>query len=233
MSADSGTPPPEDQPEWSDWSSDTLHAPDDISSLSADVLAFRREDRARRRRQRWLRLAGWGRARGYGVSVPMILAAALVVVGLGTLLVVVGPSGTGRPTGDLSVGRPGGTIQPVSLAQVDGQTFPATSIVGPAAVLLVPSDCRCAGLVPIVVRAAVGAHLHPYVIETTVDGARTDVAAVNATATALVDRAGILLADYGSLGTAPTLLRLDAQGHVRSVRTGVTGDDLAAAVLAG
>lgn len=233
MSGDGSPPAPEDQPEWSDWSSDTLHTPDDISSLSADVLALRREDRARRRRQRWLQLAGWGRVRGYGVSVPMIVAAALVVAGLGTLLVVVGPSGTGRPTGDLSVGRPGGTIQPVALAQVDGSTFPATSIIGPAAVLLVPAGCDCAGTVPVVVQAAVGAHLHPYVIEATVDGARADIAAVGVTATALVDRPGVLLANYGSLGSSPTLLRLDAQGHVRSVRTGVTNDAAAAAVLAG
>lgn len=224
---------PEDQPEWSDWSSDTLHAPDDISSLHADVLALRREDRARRRRQRWLRLAGWGRVRGYGVSVPMIVAAALVVAGLGTLLVVVGPSGTGRPTVDASVGRPGGTIAPVLLAQVDGQSFPATSITGPAAVLLVPTSCGCAATVPVVVQAAVGAGLHPYVVEPTADAARSDAGGLGATGTALVDRPEALLADYGSLGTAPTLLLLDAQGHVRTVRTGVTTADARAAVRAG
>jgi hypothetical protein len=233
MNDDTGVPGPEDQPEWSDWSSDTLHAPDDISSLRADVIAFRREDRARRRHQRLLRLAGWGRIRGYGISVPMIVAAALVVAGLGALLVAVGPSGTGRPSGDLSVGRPGGTIAPVALAQVDGKTFPATSIIGPAAVLLVPASCGCADTVPAVVQAAVSDHLHPYVVELTKDAARADLAAVGADGIALVDRSGALLADYGLLGTAPTLLRLDPQGHVRSVRTGVTTTDIAAAVRAG
>lgn len=233
MSDDNGTPPPEDQPEWSDWSSDTLHAPDDISSLRADVLAFRREDRAHRRRQRWLRLLGRGRVRGYGISIPMIVVAALVVGGFGAFLVVVGPSGTSRPSGELSVGRPGGTILPVSLAQVDGQTFPATSITGPAAVLLVPASCACASTVPAVVRAAIGAGLHPYVVEATADSGRAAAAAAGATATALVDRSGALLADYGSLGSAPTLLRLDSTGHVRSVRTDVTTVDAAAAVLAG
>lgn len=231
--SDAAVPPPEDQPEWSDWSSDTMHAPDDISSLRADVLAFRREDRARRRRQRWMRLLGWGRVRGYGVSVPMVVAAALVVAGLGALLVAVGPSGTGRPTDDLSAGRPGGTIQPVSLAQADGQTIPATSIVSPAAVLLVPATCGCADVVSAVVRAAAAADLHPYVIAATADAATAVTQRVGATATALVDRPGALLADYGSLGTAPTLLRLDPNGHVRSVRTGLTAADAAAAVRAG
>lgn len=233
MSDRAGAPPPEDQPDWSDWSSDTMHAPDDISSLRADVLAFRREDRARRRRQRMLRLLGWGRIRGYGVSVPMIVVAALVVAGLGALLVAVGPSGTGRPTADAAVGRPGGPMLPASLAQIDGRTFPATSITPPAAVLLVPGACDCADVVSAVVRAAVGDNLHPYVVETNVDGARAAAASLGATAVALVDRSETLLDQYGRLGTAPTLLRLDAQGQVRSVRTGLTTADAASAVLAG
>lgn len=226
MTDDARPPGPEDQP---DWSSDTLHVPDDIAELDADVLAFRREDRARRRRQRAARLLGWGRLRGYGVSVPLVLVAALVVAGGAALLVLLGPS-TSRTPLDPSIGRPGGSVLPALLATPDGTTVPATSLADPSAVLLVPPGCACEKTVRAAVDAAAKDGVPAYVVEPTPAAAKADVGTYGDRATALVDRSGTLLAQYGSLGAAPTLLRLDATGTVRSVRTGLTAASAAAAL---
>lgn len=229
MSDDGRPTGPEDQP---DWASDTLHVPDDIAELDADVLAFRREDRARRRRQRAARLLGWGRLRGYGVSIPLVLVAALVVAGGAALLVLLGPS-TSRSPLDPSIGRPGGSILPALLATPDGATVPATSLAAPSAILLVPAGCACEPTVRTVVDAAAKDGLQAYVVDPTPSAAKADAGAFGHRATALVDRSGTLLAQYGALGTAPTLLRLDAAGAVRSVRTGLTASTAAAALAGG
>jgi hypothetical protein len=214
-----------DLPEDPDATGDVLHVPDDISSLAADVLALRREEHARRRRQRWEHATRWARRmRWHDVSIPVIVAVLLVVAGLGTMLVLLGPHSTAPIDGaDGIPGRPGGPILAVDLLESDGSRVATTSLSGPAAVLLVPVSCGCDATVAAVSAAASHAALESYVV----------VDARAATGDEYADSDGLLLAQYGQLGTTPTLLHIDERGVVLSVRVGLTADTAVAAVDAG
>ena len=123
--------------------------PDDARELDRDVLAYRREVRAQRRRQRFMRLfrpfnrAGLG---GPTAIVPLIaLCLALALVG-GALLSAVtrtpaaAPTVTTTPTqADLPSGL---TSLPAGNVRVNGRTEPVRSLVS-SVVALVPANCNC------------------------------------------------------------------------------------------
>src|SRR2546423_3331277 len=82
--------PPDPIPDGSgDDSSLAVTVPDDASALDGDVTAYRKEMRARRRRERLDRwsFARWWRP--YGISGPVVIAALVVIGSLGGLLVSV------------------------------------------------------------------------------------------------------------------------------------------------
>jgi hypothetical protein len=126
--------------------------PDDARELDRDVLAYHREMRALRRRQRRTRLLRPFNGPGGGgpaALVPLIaLCLALALVG-GALLSVLtispaeqdtnlSPSATPRA----SSGPDELTRLPLGNVQLDGQTKPIRSLVS-SAIALVPEDCGC------------------------------------------------------------------------------------------
>jgi hypothetical protein len=125
--------------------------PDDARELDRDVLAYRREVRAQRRRQRFMRLLRPFNRSGLGgptAIVPLIaLCLALALVG-GALLSVVtmtpasAPTVTTTPTSAQAAQPSGLTSLPAGNVRIDGRTEPARSIAG-AVVALVPADCNC------------------------------------------------------------------------------------------
>ena len=126
--------------------------PDDARELDRDVLAYRREMRALRRRQRRRRLlrpfSGPGRS-GPAALVPLIaLCLALALVG-GALLSVLTISPAEQENALTPSATPRATTSPSPLTplppgnvRLDGETEQVRSLVS-SAIALVPNDCGC------------------------------------------------------------------------------------------
>lgn len=135
--------------------------PDDARELDRDVIAYRRELRAKRRRQRLLRLlrpfnkAGLG---GQVTIVPLIAAClAMTLVG-GALLSVVTMSPAAAPT---LGGQPTLTTLPAGSVQLDGHSVPARSLTS-SAIALLPASCQCGPALERLADQAAAAHVKVY-----------------------------------------------------------------------
>ncbi len=129
--------------------------PDDARELDREVLAYRRELRAKRRRQRLLRLGQpFNRPEfgGRAAIVPLIaICLALTLVG-GALLSVATMGPAEAPTVSTSSPSPQAvrpsaaagslTELPAGDVQLDGKIRPARSLTS-SAIALVPEDCAC------------------------------------------------------------------------------------------
>ncbi|GAA0367671.1 hypothetical protein NE235_03475 [Actinoallomurus spadix] len=143
--------------------------PDDARELDRDVLAYRRELRQKRRRERWRRLAR--PFTRYGIAAPFIASAVLVALISGVLMTVVSPRPTTRavqvpPTGVVRhrPGDPGGAL-PTGTLIVNGRGMPIDTLVNVAGVvLIVPRDCRCDATVTHVAQQAVSQGVQTWVI---------------------------------------------------------------------
>ena len=145
--------------------------PDDARELDRDVLAYHREQRARRRRQRALRLFRPFRVRdagGQAAIMPLIAACLAISLIGGVLLSVVTMSPALAPT--VSAGRPArpsavpsATVQtlPAGDIQVDGRTAPVNSLAG-SVVALIPAGCRCDARLSRLSRQAAAAKVRVY-----------------------------------------------------------------------
>jgi hypothetical protein len=122
--------------------------PDDARELDRDVIAYRRELRQLRRRERWQRLAR--PFTRYGIAAPFIASAVLIALISGVLMTVVSPRPSPRaiqvpPTGPSRL-RPGdiGGPLPTGDVVVAGKRTPLADFVNVAGVILiVPPDCHC------------------------------------------------------------------------------------------
>jgi hypothetical protein len=121
--------------------------PDDARELDRDVLAYRREMRAKRRRQRALRLVRPFNRPGLGgpaAVVPLIaLCLAIALVG-GALLSVVtmNPANAPTVTPSSTAQSTGPTALPTGNVRVSGRNEPVRSLVSSVLALL-PADCAC------------------------------------------------------------------------------------------
>jgi hypothetical protein len=140
--------------------------PDDARELARDVIAYRRELRAKRRRQRLLRLlrpfnkAGLG---GQVAIVPLIAAClAMTLVG-GALLSVVTMSPASAPTlgAQPTAAAPTLTTLPAGSVQLDGRSVPLRSLTS-SAIALVPASCQCGAALERLAGQAVAAHIGLY-----------------------------------------------------------------------
>jgi hypothetical protein len=104
-----------------------IQVPDDARELDRDVLAYRRELRARRRRARLRRLAG--PFAGHGTIMPLLASILAVCLVAGAMLSVATvspanaptrPSPPQRPTATASSPRPAGTASPRPAARRPG-----------------------------------------------------------------------------------------------------------------
>lgn len=127
--------------------------PDDARELDRDVLAYRREQRARRRRQRFGRLLrplrGFGPG-GHGSVLPLIAACVALSMLAGALLSVVAISPASAPTvPPPAPGSPSAAPLPAGLTELPAGTFTLSGKPKPvravtsAVVALVPPDCAC------------------------------------------------------------------------------------------
>jgi len=144
--------------------------PDDARELDRDVLAYRREMRARRRRQRYLRFFQPFRTSefgGHAAVIPLIaICLAICLVG-GALLSVatmspasaptLGGEGTAQaivPAGKLAA-LPGGSVQ------LAGRAVPVRSLTS-SVIALVPANCDCGIGLQRLAGQAVDAHVKLY-----------------------------------------------------------------------
>ncbi|GAA2616545.1 hypothetical protein SMC26_09290 [Actinomadura fulvescens] len=127
--------------------------PDDARELERDVVAYRREERQRRRRARASRLLR--PLTRFGIAVPIIVGALLVALLSGTLMTAFGPRPAPRPTTSMvtphptaPVGQVGGTLPDVEVTVVTAQRRrQRLQALGPGVFAVVPPSCACTGLV--------------------------------------------------------------------------------------
>src|SRR5580704_12357304 len=145
--------------------------PDDARELDRDVLAYRRELRAMRRRQRLKRLIRPLRSSefgGHAAIIPLIAACLAISLVGGALLSVITMSPALAPTqgGPQTSAQPAAspnrlTKLPTGDVRLSGRTVPVRSLVT-ATIALVPANCGCGTELDRLAGQAVDAHVGLY-----------------------------------------------------------------------
>ena len=203
--------------------------PDDARELDRDVLAYHRELRAKRRRQRMMRLSGPLRRRGPGgqaAIMPLVAACVALSLLAGAMLSVVTISPASAPT--LSrppqamagpVIRPAGlTRLPTGIVMLDGRFVPARSLVS-SALVLIPAGCGCGPALRRLAGQAVAAHAGLYFVAS--GAAMPQLAGLTAryggnAAAAVYDTGNVLGLAYHPAGLTVLLVFSDATALVRA-----------------
>jgi hypothetical protein len=205
--------------------------PDDARDLDRDVLAYRRELRAKRRRQRLMRLGRPFRTSefgGHAAIIPLIAACLAISLVGGALLSVITMSPTSAPTPSAAQTSaqptsaqpfvpPGELTElPAGDVRLDGRTVPVRSLVT-AAIALVPANCGCGTELGRLAGQAVDAHVGLYFA-----GAGQEISQLPAltarygdgTAAAAADYDNVLSAAYRPAGLTVLLVFKDATAEV-------------------
>ncbi len=176
--------------------------PDDARELDRDVLAYRREMRAKRRRQRLmrlfrpLRLPEFG---GHAAVIPLIAACLAISLVGGALLSVMTMSPAAAPTlSPRTSTQPAAAPEdlatlPKGTVQLEGRTVLVRSLVT-SAIALVPPDCGCGTALRRLAGQTVAAHVKLYFA-----GAGRAIAQLAALTAAYGDGAAVAAADDDSV----------------------------------
>jgi hypothetical protein len=204
---DDGNPPPVN-----------IVIPNDARELDRDVLAYHREQRVRRRRQRLLRLFSPLRRREFGgqaAILPLIATCVALSMLAAAMLSVVAISPASAPT--LTGPSAGLTSLPAGTVQLDGRTEPVRSLAS-SALALVPARCDCGQDLSRLAGQATAAHVGLYFVAA--GAAISQLADLTArfgggTAKAVYDPGGVLAAAYHPVGLTVLLVHSDATAEVR------------------
>jgi hypothetical protein len=200
--------------------------PDDARELDRDVLAYRRELRSQRRRQRLLRVLRPFRLRefgGHAAIIPLIAACLAISLVGGALLSVATMSPASAPTLSSPQTSPLASPQPAisprdlgalpaGTVQLNGSAVPLRSLVS-AAIAIVPANCGCGTALDRLASQAVAAHVNLYFAA---DGAEiAQLPALtsrygNGIAVAVADNNGVLSGKYHPAGLTVLLVFHDA-----------------------
>jgi hypothetical protein len=194
-----------------------IEIPDDARELERDVLAYRRELRARRRRARWDRL--FGPLRGHGALLPLVASCVALSMLAGTLLSVfsISPasapvlSHSAAPSPRTSSSLPAGTVL------INHRATSVRSLL-PALLVLVSPGCNCAQAVRQVTDQARHAGVKKvYLVGTT--GKMADInqlaRAAGPAAVAVEDAGNVLVSAYRPAGLTIVLAKADASTSVQ------------------
>jgi hypothetical protein len=203
------------------------------SVLDADVLAYRKELRRRRRRQRVDRLLLGRYWRPYGISGPILIAVLVVIGSVGGLLLALLPNAQSREphaaplatdaTAVGSVGSVGGLL-PNRPVDVDGTTESVQEL-RPGVLALVPPSCGCASTIDNVAGQTHEFALHLYVVSDDVGDPQLSslVNAASGTGTPVYDNGGALRHMYQpKAATGVTVVLVDPHGVVKHIVPAVT-----------
>jgi hypothetical protein len=194
-----------------------IEIPDDARDLDRDVLAYRRELRARRRRARWDRVGG--PLRGHGALLPLVASCVALSMLAGTLLSVFSISPASAPVLSHSAApSPRDTPSlPRGTVLINERATSVRSLV-PALLVLVSPSCDCAQAVQQVTAQARQAGVKKvYLVGTT--GKMADVTRLARTSgpavVAVEDATNVLTAAYRPAGLTIVLAKADATTSVR------------------
>jgi hypothetical protein len=206
--------------------------PDDARELDRDVLAYHRELRARRRRERLLRLFAPFTRRGLGghaAILPLIATCVALSMLAGAMLSVVAISPASAPTvpappqatavpATVPATVPADlTSLPAGTVELNGRSQPVRSLVS-SAIALVPADCDCGGALRRLASQAVAAHVGLYFAASgsAIAGLKGLAARYGGgAAVAVYDRTNVLGAAYRPTGLTVLLVYHDATAQVR------------------
>lgn len=194
--------------------------PDDARDLDRDVIAYRRELRQQRRRERWCRLTR--PFTRYGIAAPFIASAVLIALISGILMTVMAPPPASRtipvpPTG-APTHQPGlkGAPLPAGNVIVDGKLTPIRDLVDVAGVVvIVPRHCACGDAITHLTRQSTAQRLQVWLIADGRAGADADdvrrlaLAVPHGGAIAAEDPHRVLATTYDARGLTAMLVRPD------------------------
>jgi hypothetical protein len=211
-----------------------IEIPDDARDLARDVIAYHRELRARRRRERVTRvlrpLARAGLFR-HGNFFPLIATCVALSLIVGTMLSVMTSRPTSGPMADVT--PPAATSLPRDMVKLNGGLVPVSSLAG-SVLVLVPSTCGCGAVLSGIARQAADARVTIYFVYA---AGNPQGAAQMATLTAdygdgvartVYDINELLFVDYAP--ASPVALVVDRDGTVGVHRTFPPGFDLSPAL---
>lgn len=201
--------------------------PDDPRELELDVRAWRRERAAAARRGRIDRLLRTRRWRRYGLSGPLVAGVLILVAVFGSFLALLVPGGgrdrAARRPLDRAAPSPAGAIGGLLAdrpLRVNGVERPARDL-RPAVLALLPTPCRCEGLVAELSGQVAEFGLRLVLVASGDDSAelsRLVRAARRGPALPAYDRDGRLASEYAARG--PTLVLVRDDGRVTGVERG-------------
>jgi hypothetical protein len=141
-----------------------IEVPDDARDLARDVLAYHRELRAKRRRERIRRvlrpLARVGLFR-HGSIFPLIAACVALSLIVGTMLSVMTVRPASSPTADVTAPAP--ARLPQDTVNVDGRFVSAGSLAG-SVLVLIPLSCGCGAVLSGIAKQAASARVTIYFV---------------------------------------------------------------------
>ncbi len=211
-----------------------FEVPDDARDLARDVIAYRRELRAKRRRERMTRLlrplarAGFFR---YGTFFPLIATFVALSVVLGTVLSVMTVSPASSPVTDTT--PPAAKTLPKDTVEVGSKLVPARSLAG-SLMVLIPPTCGCGTVLSGIARQAAAARVPLYFVYAAGDAAgAAQMATVTAdygdgVARSVYDLGELLFFSYAPTG--PVALVVARDGSVGVHRAFPPGFDLTPAL---
>jgi hypothetical protein len=201
--------------------------PDDARELDRDVLAYRREMRAKRRRQRFLRFFQPFRAPefgGHAAFIPLIAVCLAICVVGGALLSVATMSPASAPTvsgvqGSAQAVVPAGelTALPAGSVQVDGRAVPVRSLTS-SVIALIPANCDCGLGLQRLAGQAIEAHAKLYFAaggQALAQLAGLTTRFGDGTAVAAADSGNVLTASFRPSGLTVLLVFKDAAADVQ------------------
>ena len=198
--------------------------PDDARDLDRDVLAYRRELRAQRRRQRLMRLfRPFARQElgGHAAILPLVATCVALSMLAGAMLSVVTISPASAPTlsrPPVASAKPADlTSLPSGTVQLDGRAVPVRSLVS-SALALVSADCGCGPALRRLARQAAAAHVGLYFVGS--GAVIPQLATLTAqygggAAAAVYDTGNVLGARYHPAGVTVLLVYSDATARIR------------------
>ena len=224
-----------------------IEIPDDARELDREVLAYRREQRALRRRARWDRALG--PMRGHGAILPLVAACVALSMVAGALLSVFSISPASAPVLSHSAapaprsapprgasGADGRLLLPAGTVVVSGKAIPVRGLVS-AVLALVPAHCGCDGELRQLTAQATRARVRVYFVGS--PGAAADVTRLARTAgqgaaVAVTDTGNVLGGAYHPAGLTVVLVQADASATVqRNLAAGFRLEDQLRALSAG
>ena len=193
--------------------------PDDARELDRDLIAYRREERQRRRRTRLRRMVR--PLTRYGLAAPIIALALLIAVVSGALLTTLGPRPVPTSTAT-ATGRSSTPLAPTASPGVPGGPLPAGTVTYGSAshkigdlqgiIALIPQNCACDETIK-----QLAARAQPYDLKWFLVGAGSPdqaqlgrlTAAAGPGAIAAVDQEGVLSRVFHASGLTVLLVHTD------------------------